>query len=271
MHPARARSRELDHFRERPCTAFLREPEEGDDDLGRREGVRQRAVTRLGRGTEEVRELREREPLAPAVQEPSREPHRVDHRRGHASARQTLHRVVEEADVEARVVRGERCVAGEREEPPDGDLGSRRAAQLHIAETGQPRDGRRKRDAGLYERLERLGDLERRDAHGADLADAVARGGQPRRLEIENDELRILDEDVLVGAACESDATAEPGEPGVAVHDVGEERVDERRRCALEREEHARGLLDSDGPAPRVDQLHEAVGGVEGELHGAPP
>ena len=41
----------------------------------------------------------------------------------------------------------------------------------------------------------------------------------------------------------------------------------ERRRSALEREEHARRLLGRDRAPARMDQLDEAVGGVERELH----
>ena len=69
----------------------------------------------------------------------------------------------------------------------------------------------------------------------------------------------------------EADAPAEPGEARVAVDDVGEQGVGERRRRALEREEHARRLLRPDRAAPRVDELDEPVGGVERELHRAPP
>ena len=159
--------------------------------------------------------------------------------------------MVEEADVEAGVVRGERCVAGEREEAADGELRTRCAAQLGVAQAGQPGDRRRERDPGLDERLERLGDLERLDAHRADLAHAVARGREPGRLEVEDDELGVLDQRVGLRAVRETDASAEPREPGVTVDDVGEQRVRECRRRALEREEHACRLLRRDR-APRA-------------------
>jgi hypothetical protein len=146
-----------------------------------------------------------------------------------------------------------------------------RAAQVGVAQTGEARDRRRQRDAGVDERLERLGDLERADADGADLAHAVARRREARRLEVEDDELGVLDEGLRRLPAGQADAPAEPGEPRVAVDDVGEQGVRERRRGALEREEDARGLLRPDRAPPRVDELDEAVGGVEGELHRAPP
>ena len=74
-----------------------------------------------------MRELREGEALAPPVEEPAREPDGVDDRRGDAPAGEPLDGAVEEADVEAGVVRGERRVAREREEAADGELRTRRA------------------------------------------------------------------------------------------------------------------------------------------------
>ena len=76
---------------------------------------------------------------------------------------------------------------------------------------------------------------------------------------------------VRLGAVRERDRAPEPVEASVALDDVGEERVRERRRRALEREERARRFLRRDGAAARVDQLDEAVGGVERELHRASP
>ena len=118
-------------------------------------------MARVGRRAEEVRELREREALAAAVQQAPREPDGVDDGRGDAPAGEALDGVVEEPDVEAGVVRGERRVAGEREEAADRELRPGRAAQLGVAQAGQARDRRRQRDARVDERLERLGDLER--------------------------------------------------------------------------------------------------------------
>ena len=264
----RARGRgELDDLGERPCAALLCEPEQRDEDLGRGDGVGQRAVAGLARRAEEVRELAQREALAPAVEKAAREPDGVDDGGGDPAAREPLDRAVDEADVEAGVVSAERRVAGEREEPADRELGSRRAAELGVLQAGQPRDRRRQRHAGLHERLERVRDLERLDANRTDLADAVTTRGEPGRLEVEDDDLGVLDERLGAGLAGEPDACAAPHEARVAVDDVGEERVRQRDGSALEREEHARGVLRRDGAATRVDQLDETVGGVERELH----
>jgi hypothetical protein len=153
-------SGELDHLGERACSALLREPEQRDEDLCGRERIRQRAMTRLGRRAEEVRELSEREALAAPLQQPAREPDGVHDRRCDAASREPLHRVVEESDVEARVVRGEGRVVDECEKAPHGELLPRRAAQVGVAETRQPRDRRREGDPRIDERLEGLGDLE---------------------------------------------------------------------------------------------------------------
>jgi hypothetical protein len=47
--------------------------------------------------------------------------------------------------------------------------------------------------------------------------------------------------------------------------------VGERRRSALEGEEDARRLFRTDGATPRLDELDEPVGGIERQLHRAPP
>ncbi len=161
-------------------------------------------MTRIGRRAEEVRELREREALASPVQEPPREPDGVDHGGGDAPAGEPLDGVVEEAHVEAGVVCGERCITGEREEATNGELLTRRAPQLGVAQAGQPGDRRWQRDPGVDQRLERLGDLERPHANRADLAHAVARGREPGRLEVEDDELGVLDERVGLRAVREA-------------------------------------------------------------------
>ena len=263
MEPPRPRRSELDDLGERPRAALLREPEERDEDLRRRERVGQRAMARLARRAEEVREPRQREALAPPVQQAPGEPDRVDHRRGDPAPGQSLDGVVEEPDVEAGVVRHERRIAGEREKAAGrASSGARRCAQLGVAEPGERAIGRRQRDAGIDERLEGLRDLERLDPHGADLAHAVARRREAGRLEVEDDELGVLDERVGLRSVGEPDARAEPGETGVTVDDVGEQRVRERRGRALEREENARRLLatrprpDARGSARRAGRRH---------------
>ena len=175
--------------------------------------------------------------------------------------------MIEESHVEAGVVRGERRVAREGQEPPHRVLEPGSAAELRVVQAGQPRDRRREGDARLDERLERLGDLELPHAHGPDLAYAVAGSGEPGRLEVEHDDLGVLDREIVVRVVREADAAAEPAEPRVPLHDVGEERVGERLGRTLEREEHARRLHRADRAAASLNQLDESIGRVEAPLH----
>ena len=271
MEPACSRRGELDHLGERSRATLLGEAEQRDQDLRRRECVRKRAVTRIGGRAEEVGELREREALASPVQETPREPDGVDDGSGDAPAGEALDGLVEEPHVEAGVVCSEGRVACEGEEPAHGELGTGRAAQLDVAQPGQTGDRLRQRDPRIDERLEGLGDLERFHANRADLAHAVARGRQTRGLEVEDDELGVLDQRFRLRSVGEADARAEPTQPGVTVDDVREKRVGQARRRTLEREQDACRLLRSHRSPARLDELDEPVGGIERQLHRAPP
>ena len=154
------------------------------------------------------------------MEEAPGEPDGVDDRRGDPTAREALDRTVDEADVEARVVSGQRSVAREGEEPADRELGPGSAPQLRVVEARHAGDRRRQRDAGLDERVERLGDLEPTDPRGADLADPVAAGREARRLEVEDDDLGILDERVDAALVRQADAHASPREARITVDDV---------------------------------------------------
>ena len=69
------------------------------------------------------------------------------------------------------------------------------------------------------------------------------------------------------GRVGEPDRGAAPREPRVARDDVVEQRAGDRRRGRREREERAGRLAGRHRPASRLDELDEAVGAVEGELH----
>ncbi len=178
-----------------------------------------------------------------------------------------LHLAVEEREVEARVVGDDRAVAGERDEAADREVDARRGTQRRGPDPGQRRDGRGQCDARVDERLERVVELERADALRADLADARGAGREPCRLEVDDDEVRVLEEDVRTGRVGEADRRAAPGEASVPRDDVVEERPGERRRRAREREEHAGRVLRGDRAAAGLDELDEAVRGVERQLH----
>ncbi len=263
----RARRRQRDEIADGAGAALLREAHEPDEDLRGGDRIRKRAVAWLDRHAEEMRELPQRDALAPAGEQAAREPDGVEDGRGAAAARQTLDRAVEERHVEASVVRDERGVARELEETPERELDARRLPEVLLPDSGQRRDEARQRGARIDERLERVDDLERAHAHGPDLADAAGLRGEPGRLEVEDDELGLLERHVRVRIVREADARPDEGKPRVAVDDVAEERAGERGRGPLEREQHPRRLVRADRTVPRLHELDEPVGGIERELH----
>jgi hypothetical protein len=224
-------------------------------------------MARLRRDAEEVRELPEREAVAATGEQTAGEPHRVEHCGGASPPRQLLHLAIQEGDVEARVVRDERRVAREVQEAAEGELDARRAAEVLLPDARQGGDERRQGRARVDERLERVHELERADPDGPDLAHPAGLRGEPRRLEVEDDQLGVLEWDVRVRIVGETDAGAEPGQPRVAVDDLAEEGARERCGRALEREEDARRLLRCDRAVACLHELDEPVRRVERELH----
>ena len=98
--------------------------------------------------------------------------------------------------------------------------------------------------------------------HGSDLADLRRARAQAGRLEVDDDVRRVLEQEVDAERPRQRDRVAVPREPGVGLDDLGEERARERDRRLPQREEPARRLLGDDRPAPLLDELHEAIGGV---------
>ena len=265
----RARSGELDEVGQRAGAALLGEPDQDDEDLRRRAGVRQGPVARLGGDAEEVRERRQPDATRPLAEEPSGEPHRVHDGRGDAPARQVRHLAVEEREVEPRVVGDQRGVSGEREQLPDGMVRPRSATEGPGLDAGQRGDGGRQRDARVDERLECIFERKGANALGADLADPRRAGREAGRLEIDDDEVRVLEEDVRTRRGRQPDRRPPPGETRVTGDDVVEQGARQGRGRARESEEHPGRLLRRHGAAAELDQLDQPVGGVERELHGS--
>ena len=124
---------------------------------------------------------------------------------------------------------------------------------------------------GFDERLEPLLELEPAHPHGADLADRRAAGREPRRLEIDDDVRGELDRELRTGRIGQADVRAPPGKARVPLDDVGKELAREAGRRLPERVEVARSVLRRNGAAPKLDELDEAVRGVERELHAGKP
>src|SRR5207244_2340953 len=133
-----------------------------------------------------------------------------------------------------------------------------------VAQSGQDADRAGERDAGRDERLERVDELEPLDPHGADLADARRGGGEAGRLEVEDDELRLL-ERRIDGRRRERDGAAVPPEPRVATDELVDQRPREALRRVSQGEEPSR-RLGRRQRAVLLDELDETVDRVEREL-----
>ena len=265
--PARPRRGEVDDVGHRPRAVLLREAEEREQDLRRRLGVRQCAVAGPRAGAEEVRERGEADAAQATGEQAAGEPDGVDDRRRDPPSRQPLHLAVEEADVEAGVVGDEDGIAREIEEAANRELHRRCAAQRRRVDPGQRRDRRGQGSPRIDERLEPLGEVEAVDPNGADLADRGGAGREAGRLEVDDDVRRRLERDPGARRLGEPDARSAPGEPGVADDDVVEQRAGEPGGDVAERVEGTRGVLGWNRPVAGLDELDEAVGGVERELH----
>ena len=199
VQPPGARCRELDEIGDGSRAALLRKPEKHEQDLRRRARVRERPVTGLGRDAEEVRKRREPDAARPLAEQPPREPHGVDDRGRNALPGEPRDLLIEERKIEPRVVSHDRGVARELEQAPDRELGPRRAAKGGGLDPGQRDDRRWQRRARIDERLERVLEPEFANALRADLADPRVPRRKARRLEVEDDEVRVLEEDALAG------------------------------------------------------------------------
>ena len=247
---------------DRPRSAFLREADQGEQQLGGGAGVRERAVTRPLARIEKPRELTETEARYASGEQGPRQPHGVYDRRPDAAAGQELGLTVEEGEVEARVVRHEDSVACEGEEASHGLRRPWCATELSGSESRDRARPRVDRKSGVDERLKLGVDLEPAHAHRPDLADSGASRPQPRRLEVDHDVRRVLEQQLRSRRLGERDGVAVPREPCVGLDDVREEGAGQSDRRLPEREEPARRVLGEHWPALLLHQLHEPIGRV---------
>ena len=174
--------------------------------------------------------------------------------------------LLEEALVEARVVRDEQRVAREREEAAARTVVTGGAVRSSCSpQAGQPGDRLGQRDPGIDERLEGVDELEPPHAHGPDLADAVARRREPGRLEVEDDELGLLERRVGLPSASETRG-ADADEPAVAGGDA-RRAASRRARPRSRRGEERAGRLDRRERAALLERVHQPVERVERKLH----
>ena len=260
--PPCSRRRKGREVGDRPRAAFLREADQREQQLGGGAGVRERTVARPLARVEKPRELTETEARYASGEQRPREPHGVDDRRADAAAGQELGLAVEEGEVEARVVRHEDSVACEGEEASHGLRRPRCATELGGSEPGHRARPGVDRKPRVDERLELGVDLEPAHAHRPDLADSGAARPQPRRLEVDDDVRRVLEQQRRARRLGERDRVAAPREPGVGLDDVREERARQSDRRLPEGEEPARRVLGEHRPALLLHELHEPIGRV---------
>ena len=212
-------------------------------------------------------EAGEAEVPRPALEEPAGQPDGVDDGSGDPAPGQARHGVVEKCHVEAGVVRDEHGVAREREEAPHGHVLARRAADIARPDARQRRDRGRQRLPGVDERLEASVQASASTRCAPISTIREPRGERP--VVSRSKTTNVADSRATSRARCvgEPDGGAAPLEPGVARDDLVEQRARNRRRGGGEREELASGVGRADRAAPRLDELDEAVGGVERELH----
>ena len=266
LHPPRFRGCQLDEVADGARSALLGHADQPQEDLGRRLRVGQGAMAGPDVGSEAVGERAEIRRLA--SEQPPGQPDRVDDRRDRSLAGEPHRLVIEKCHVEARVVCDEHAVTGKGQEPPDDSGHRRRAPQLHVAEPGQRGDGRLKSLPRVRKQLEALRELEAFDPHGAELARTRRPGPQARRLQVEHDEGRRLEEQQLARRAGESDQVTRPAQPGIARNRVVEQRAREPDgNRASELQDGPCGLIGGHRAAMILHELDEPIGGIEAQLH----
>ncbi|MDX6387194.1 MAG: hypothetical protein QOD85_996, partial [Gaiellaceae bacterium] len=268
---AHSRRGEIDEIRNRARSAFLCEPDQVEQDLRRCLRVGEGSVARARLRSEEVRERCEPGARSAAGEQATGETDGVDDRRCEASAGHPLCLAVQKREIEAGVVRDQHRVARELEEAADRDAGMRLAAELGVVEPRDRRNRGPQRNARVDEELELLRKLEVSDSHRADFADAGASRLQSGRLEVDDHERGVLEEEVGSGWIRQPDRVSTPREAGVSGHHLVEERPRQPHRCVSQRKEPARCLLGVDRAAPLLDELHEPVRRIEAKLHAREP
>ena len=148
---ARRRQRERHDVLRRLGAALLRETDQREQHLARRERVGQRPVARAHGHVEALGHAAEVEARDAPGEQAAREAHGVEHAHADARAVEAHERAIEHADVEGRVVRDEDAAAREREQLGERGAQRPRAAQVAVADAGQLADPRRHRDAGVDE------------------------------------------------------------------------------------------------------------------------
>ena len=259
--------RRVDELRDRLGTPLLGEADQREQDLRRRLGVGERPVARRAEVPKKwASEARPTRFSLPLEQAPG-QPHRVDHGSRHPPARQPLHLAVEKAQVEAGVVGDEDCIPGELEKAPDGQLGPagapcRERGSIPVSAAIGAGSGPR----GLTSVSNRSSSSRPRTRTAPISQIAELLGESPVVSRSKTTYVAASSASAAPGASARPTRAA-PGEPRVAVDDVREQRACEPDRDVAQRVERLGGVLGGHGPVPGLDELHQAVGRVERQLH----
>jgi hypothetical protein len=164
-------------------------------------------------------------------------------------------------------VRDEQVVAREGEEPRQHPPERRRPPELVGAQAREPLYRARQGDSRVHQRLEGVDELQPLHADRADLADPVALRGEARRLQVEDDERRLVEQRVA-RLAGEGDGRATADDAAVAGGDVREQR-DREPLGDRARGEQRPGRFDRRERPRLLERLDQAVEGVQRQLHPA--
>ena len=234
---------------------------EGHQQLGRRLGVGQGAVHGAHGRAGPVGERRQVVPLHPPAQQAPGQDQGVEPRLGEVAAGQPAPLVVEEAQVEGRVVRDQHVVAGEVDERGERRLDVRLALDHAVVDPGELGHDAGDRPARIHQRHETGGWAERRDAHRADLGDLRGPGRAAGGLEVDDAEGGVLQSGgVPVGRRQAHQVATEPGQPGVALDDLGHQPALQALRAAAQPQELRGHLADLERAAAAGQQRAQPVG-----------
>ena len=171
-------------------------------------------------------------------------------------------------DVEARVVRDEDGLPGERQEPLRRDARIGGSTQSARVDPGERRDLERQPLARVDERLERSGELEALDPDAPISQMRERVGERPVVSRSTTQNVGVLEEDALGVCRLEGDAPAAPRETCVPRDDVVEQRARHALREVGEREQRPRRVLDRHGAATLLHELDKSISGIQPQLHG---
>jgi hypothetical protein len=241
--------------------ALGEQPQERHQDLRRGLGVGQGAVDRLHRRVGPAGQGAQVVPLHLAVEQPPREHERVEPGLGEVAARQPAALVIEKAQVEGRVVGHEHVLAGEVHEGGERVLDVGAGGDHLVVDAGELGDHGGDGPVRVHEGDEAVDHLARPDAHRADLGHLRQPGRAAGRLQVDDAEGGRRQAGSRPVRRRQADqVAAEPGEPGVALDDLGDEPSLEPLGTAAQPQQLGGHVPNLERPPAPHDERAQAVG-----------